>query len=159
MSPTDLQKGNASAARGAIWVLAADAGRVRFFSAEHSDGKLVEFLDLLNPDMRMREGDATSTPKGHVMQGAGGSGQTFEPHHTQSEHSAESFAKEVCERLETARQEGSVARIYVISEPSFLGLIRKNISPATKPLIVQETPRDLSRHPAAEIRTMLPKWL
>lgn len=163
MSSIDFLKGSLPADHAAIWVLTADAGRVRIFSTAHADGELVEFEDLLNPNMRLREGDATSTPKGRSMrrsmQGTGGSGQTFEPRHTQSEHSAESFAKVVCEKMEAARQQGKVRRIYLLSEPSFLGLIRKHVNPATKPLIVQELPRDLSRQSVAEIRRALPQQL
>lgn len=146
-------------AHGAIWVLAADAGRVRVFSAKQSDGELVELEDLLNPEIRMRESEAISTPKGRVMRGSGRVGQTFEPHHAQSEHSAESFAKSVCKRIEAARRDGKVARIYLVAEPSFLGLIRKHINPATKPLIVKELPCDMSRRPATDIRKALPWWL
>lgn len=159
MRQTDSLKDPPQGAHGAIWVVTADAGRVRTFSAEQSNGQLVELEDLLNPEMRLREGGATSAPKGRVMQGPGRVGQTFEPHHTQSQHSADSFAKTVCEKMEAARQEGKVAKIYLIAEPSFLGLIRRHIHPSTEPLIVRELPRDLSRQPAADIRKALPRRL
>lgn len=144
---------------GAILVLTADAGRVRIFSAKQSDGELVELADLCNPAMGLQEGEATSTPKNHVMQGPGETGQTLELRHTQSAHSAESFARYACEIMETVRQAEEVARIYLIVEPSFFGLIRKHINPATKPLIVKELPRDMCRQPAADIRKALPWWL
>lgn len=159
MSPTYTAGVNQGVVRRPVWVIAADAGRARIFSAKRSDGRLVEVEDLLNPDIRLHERDATSSPSGHVTHGPGGIGQTFQPRHTKAEHSAELFARKICERLEWARQHREVGRIYLISEPTFLGLIRKNIDPEIDDLIVQEIAGDMSRRPASDIRKVLPRTL
>ena len=143
----------------ATWVVAADAGRARIFSASQADGQLEEVADFVNPDARLQDHDAMSDRRGHVVQGVAGVGHAFEPRQTHGEHIAESFAKDLCHRLGAAQRNGEVARIYLIADPRFLGLLRKNLDSATHKLVVQETAADFSRHPASEIRGLLPAVL
>ncbi len=143
----------------AAWIVAADAGRARIFRESPADGRLEEFVDLVNPDARLQDHDAMSDRRGHVVQGVAGVGHAFEPRQTHGEHIAESFAKDLCLRLGTAQRSGKVARIYLIADPRFLGLLRKNLDSATHELVVQELAADFSRRPASDIRGLLPAVL
>lgn len=138
-------------------VVAADAGRARIFSAPPGNSRqLTEVTDFLNPAMRLQDHDALSDRKGHVTHGAAGIGHAFEPRQSHSEHTAEVFAKQVCKFLSDARD---AERIYLIADPSFLGVLRKHLDDATRGRIVQEIAADLSRHSTTDIRDALPAVL
>lgn len=148
-----------AASTDVTWVVVADAGRARVLEALGADGSLNEFDDLINPGARLQEHDVVSDRKGRVTQGPAGVGQSFEPRHSQAAHEAEGFARQVCERLDAARQSGEFAKLYLIAEPAFLGLIRKQMSAPVRKLIREEIASDLSRHPVGEIRKVLPERL
>ncbi|MDB5968478.1 MAG: hypothetical protein JWQ90_928 [Hydrocarboniphaga sp.] len=143
----------------AAWVVAADAGRARIFSVSQDDGQLEELVDFVNPDARLQDRDAVSDRRGHVTQGAAGIGHAFEPRESHGEHVAESFAKDLCERLGTAQRSGEVTKIYLLAAPKFLGLLRKNLDKATQRLVVLELASDLTLHSRHDIRSALPAQL
>ena len=143
----------------AIWIIAADAGRARIFSASRDDGQLEELFDFVNPDARLQDHEALSDRRGHVTQGAAGIGHAFEPRESHGEHIAEAFAKDLCHRLGVAQRSGEVKRIYLLAAPQFLGLLRKNLDKATHALVAQELATDLTSHPVSDIRSALPARL
>ncbi|MBL6750084.1 MAG: host attachment protein [Nevskia sp.] len=145
--------------RHATFVVAADAGRARIFTVSPDDGALAELADLLNPAVRLQDHDSVSDRRGHVVQGAAGVGHAFEPRQSHEEHAAETFAKQVCDYLGKAHKSEDLARIYLLAEPAFLGLLRKNLDHATRGCVAQEIASDLTRRPAADIRAALPKVL
>ncbi len=143
----------------AIWIVVADAGRARILSALRHDGQLKELFDLVNPDARLQDHDTLSDRAGHVTQGPAGMGHSFEPRESHSEHIAETFAKDLCHRLNAARCSGELGRIYLLAAPKFLGLLRNNLDKETHKLVVQELATDLTRHPLIDIRNTLPAQL
>lgn len=150
---------HSSANTAAIWVVVADAGRARVLESDGPEGKLTELEDLLNPGARLQEHEAVADRKGRVTQGAAGIGQSFEPRHTQASHEADNFAKDICGKLEAARQQKKVGTVYLVAEPSFLGMVRKHLEPATRLMIREEIASDLTRMPVADIRKVLPARL
>lgn len=152
---TPHRSGNAAP----IWVVVADAGRARVMESDGPEGRLTELEDLLNPGARLQEHEAVADRKGRVMQGAAHVGQSFEPHHTQASHEADNFAKEICGKLETARQQKKVSTVYLVADPTFLGMLRKHLEPATRLMIREEIASDLTRMPVADIRKVLPARL
>ena len=145
-----------AAGGGDVWVVVADAGRARMLLYRHAEDRLEEQEDLVEPEARLQDHEAVSDRKGRATQGVAGIGQSFEPRHTHAEHLADEFAKRVCKRLDAVREAGTVAKIYLIAAPSFLGHLRKHLDAATRALVVEEVAADLSRRPAADIRGVLP---
>lgn len=143
----------------AIYVVAADAGRARIFVAKSENSHMTELADFLNPRSRQQDHDALSDRKGSITQGSAGITHAFEPRQSHAEHSAEVFAKEVCEFLHKASAAGEVDRIYLIAAPNFLGLLRKNLEPSTLKHVVKEMASDIARMPPADIRQTLPHIL
>ena len=68
------------------------------------------------------------------------------------------FADELAAKLQSAINE-EVHKIYLISPPRFLGLLRAAISPEVKKRIVAEMAHDLTQHTARDIRAHLPEYL
>ena len=143
----------------AIWVLVADAGRARFFSADSATASLVEAEDRLHPESRLHERDMASDEPGrtHDSHGEGqhAMGKKVDP----KSQEAIRFAKELCEDLEHRRTGGQVDALYVIAEPAFLGHLRDHMGAPLKQLVKDEINRDLTEHAVADIRGHLPEQL
>lgn len=147
-------------ARSATWIVVADAGRARILSpAENGSMALDERGHLDNNEARQEEHEVLSDRSGHVSQGPGGIGHTFESRVSHGEHVAETFAKKLCARLDKARTTGQISKIYLLAAPHFLGLMRKNLDKDTHRLVAGEFATDLTQHSAADIRRVLPTVL
>lgn len=142
------------------WVIAADTYRARIFEVS-PDQKLTEVEDMYNPDGRMAGRDETSDAYGRFSQGKGnptrqsdrgnpaGVGHrmpsnTVDPQESMQEHHVELFSKEVDRYLDKAREEHRVDKLCVIAEPKFLGLMRRNMSPELKQMVLEEFSNDVS---------------
>jgi protein required for attachment to host cells len=145
--------------RNAVWILAADAGRARLFEAQARNGALAEIEDVINADARLRDLDLVSDRTGHANRGGVGAGNTFEPRQWHLDRAAEMFAKSLCRRLADGRRKGAVGRVYLLADPGFLGLLRKNLDRPTQRIVAGQDARDLTRRPAKVIRQALPAVL
>ncbi len=67
------------------------------------------------------------------------------------------FATHLAKFLSTAEQKGKFQRLYLIAEPSFLGLLRQHISPQIQKTIVGEAAKHLTSSDIATIENHLSK--
>lgn len=139
----------------ATWIVVADAGQARILKAEAEDGVLEEIECLTNPDARLQPHEAQSDRDGS----APGPGSAFEPRQDYKTHVAEAFAKRIATYLGKARRDGSVGRLYLVANPSFLGHLRAELDQPTRRVVVQEVGGDLVRRKPADIRHVLPARL
>ncbi len=139
------------------WILVADAARARFFNAERDD--LNEIEDFVHPESRRHAAETASDEPGstfdRVGEGRHGMGQAVDP----KSQEAIRFAKEIGERLESARQAGDYERLHLVAAPAFLGLLREAMSPPVRELVGSELDKDLVTHSVREIREHLPQRL
>ncbi len=143
----------------ATWILTADRARARIFTAESSRGPLIEMEDLVHPEARLRAQGLTSDAPGRTYDGGRQGGHTVGHEDDPGRIEAERFAKEVCEALSLARKAGRFEKLYVVAAPTFLGLLRECLDPATRRLVAGELDKNLAAHAAAEIRAHLPERL
>jgi protein required for attachment to host cells len=73
--------------------------------------------------------------------------------------SATRLVGEVCEHLERARRRSAFDRLYVVSPPAFLGLMRKCQSTALSGLIASENAKEVTTQWPDQIRARLPQQL
>lgn len=137
-----------------IWVVAADAGRARFFRAAESDGHLKELDDMLDPDSRSTAAELQSDRLGHVRNSRGS--HSLEQRPSLHEAEALAFARRVGHRLVEARRRGDFQRLYLAADPKFLGLLRAELDAPTRRLVAGEIDKDVSRESADAIRQRLP---
>jgi len=141
------------------WIIVADAGHARIFSAEEPNGALTEIQTLTCPEARLHEGDIVSDSPGREHN-ASGSGSHDVGHTSGAKQEvAIRFAEQVCEVIESGRIANRFKRLYVIAAPAFLGMLRKHYSSAASQLIAGEIDKNLTTHDALEIRGQLPKRL
>ena len=141
------------------WVVVADTVRARIFAEEAPRGPLIEIEALTHPEARLHEQQLTSDLPGRSFDSAGqgrhAMGHTFEPKHQE----AVRFAKEVSDRLTSARRAGRVQKLYIVAAPAFLGMLRDALDEATQRVVAGEINKNLVTHDVAEIRDHLPQVL
>ena len=140
------------------WILVADNSRARIFTADKAAGPLHEVRTLTSPEARLHEGDLVTDRAGQDRNpGVAGHGLSGERPHKHD--IADRFAAQVCEELETARNQGQFRKLYVVAAPAFLGMLRHHQSPALRQLIVAEIDKGLATQDPAAIRKALPDFL
>lgn len=141
------------------WVVVADATRARILSAEKPASELKELHTLTHPAARLHEGDLTSDRPGRDRNGST-SGSHDVGHTTDAkQEEAIRFAGKVNEAVESGRAAGKFKKLYVIAAPSFLGLLRKSYSSATRQLIAGEIDKNVATSDLTKIRKQLPEFL
>lgn len=140
------------------WVLIADHARARLFSAATPTAPLEEFEDFDNPSARLREHELSSDSPGRHIGGGNLQGHRAE-HGTKRQHASEAFADAVCERLGQLCSKGAIARLHVVSEPGFLGLLRPRLPEAVRRLVVTEVVKTATHETAQALRAELPAML
>ena len=129
------------------WVLAADSARARIFEWSASDGHLHEVEDMLNPDGRAMEREIDIEPRDNLTRPGGkqlGSGSTYQPASTATQHAAELFSKDVARRLDHARNEHKFDKLCVVADPHMLGLLRDSMSKEVQKMVEEEIAKDIS---------------
>lgn len=140
------------------WIVVADACRARFFAADRPAGPLVEMESLSNPQARLHEGDLVSDRAGRDVSGNGGRHGLGTPNAAKTE-STQRFAGEVCAVLEDGRRRHAFDRLYVLSPPTFLGMLRRHQSNGLRGLVTREIAKDVSTQTPEQIRAQLPDFL
>ena len=138
------------------WVLAADAGRARIFSADSPKSSLRPLKQLISPEARLREQDLTSDRPGRSFDSAGMGRHATEPSTHAREREALRFARDIARHLKQGRDSGAFDRLILVAEPRFLGLVRKAVDSNTAKMIALEVAKDVSKANAKEIRKHLP---
>lgn len=132
-------------------IVVADRGAARLFSAPWPQLEpCVELEGFVHPESRLREHDTVSdrpgrfrTPTGHIA--ATDVGVDFQ-HRT-----AERFAHELLERLESGRKQQEFGRLVLVAPAKFLGELRRELPRDLERMVVAELNRDLVRSQLSEI--------
>jgi protein required for attachment to host cells len=75
------------------------------------------------------------------------------------QQAAITFAKQVAERLESARRHREMDRLMLVAAPEFLGLLRNNLTSELRSMIEEEINLDVVQMTPDEIRAHLPETL
>jgi protein required for attachment to host cells len=138
-----------------IWVLVAESSRAKLYSAENRKAPLVEIGALVHPEARLHEGDLVSDQSGSDG-GSVGQGRHVLDNKTNARDTEKTeFAKNLAHRLEAARKEKAFNRVVLIAPPSFLGLLRDNLSDQVMELVTEQIDKNLVQQPACEVREHL----
>ncbi len=142
------------------WILVADNGRARFFNADSPTSSLNELEDWTHPEGRLHEQKMTSDLPGSDS-GTGGSAERHAYQDKIEPKLQESidFAKRIARHLETARNAKHFEQLLIVSEPSFLGILRQELSDQTRKLVCFELDKNITTHSLEDIRGHLPEYL
>ena len=156
------------------WIIAANAGRARFFSDSDPAEPLQEIEDMVNDAVRLRDtetqtdkiGPTAATNSGHNIGGTQGVGfahngkvgapnKQYQPAHTPAEQEAEHFARDISHYLMEAHQQGRFQQLVLAASPQFLGALRSLLDPHVKQLIKFEVNKDYTHSNAQQLREQL----
>jgi protein required for attachment to host cells len=141
-----------------ILVMVADGAYAKLLTTRSQKGELQLWEEHSHPASRLKNLELTTDGPG-TGRDSGGQGRHSMGHERETHLQEErKFADELAAKLQSAINE-EVHKIYLISPPRFLGLLRAAISPEVKKRIVAEMAHDLTQHTARDIRAHLPEYL
>jgi protein required for attachment to host cells len=156
------------------WIIAANAGRARFFSETDSAEPLQELEDMVNSAAHLRESDLVTDENGPTSaEGSshnigsnaaagfahnaksGAPNKAYQPAQTPSQHEAERFARDIAHYLKEAHQQGRFKQLIISASPEFLGVLRGLLDPQVKSAVKSEFNKDYTHSNAQELRAHL----
>ncbi len=156
------------------WILAANAGRARFFAENGANEPLQELEDMVSPAAQLRTVDTetdTLSPTAasgtrHNIGGNEGAGMAhnakagapnklYQPAQTPDQHAADLFAKDVAEYLLKAQQEGRYQQLVLAASPEFLGVLRTKLNQQVQQAIKTEVNKDYTHSSGQQLREQL----
>jgi protein required for attachment to host cells len=160
MTPTDPDiRRHLPGTSAKLWLLVADEGRARLFSADTPLGPLQELHDVIDPEGRVRDQDLVTDRPGRTFDSAGEGRHAMEPSTDPTETEAVRFAGRLAATLDAARVRDRFEHLGLVAAPAFLGHLRKGLSPETARHVVLEVDKDLTRFDPEAIRERLPERL
>ncbi len=135
--------------REKTWIVVAESSRARLFARNGS--KLDEIETLVHPQGRVRNRDLDSDRPGRTFDSAGPGRHAMNRHNDPKRTEAMNFARQIVERLESARTRGSFTRLVLIAAPEFLGLLRQDMSAPLAGLVTRSIDKNLVQADAGEI--------
>ena len=124
------------------WVVVADGASAKIYHMKKFP-KIELIADFEHKESRLQNQDLISAKSGKSSQSEGSGRYSYQPETEPKDLEAEKFAKFITEIL-SHRKEEECARLYLIASPSFLGLLRRHLSPETVKKIIAESPKDLT---------------
>jgi len=133
------------------WVVVAESSRAKIFELEKRNAPLKEIQGLAHTPSRLHQKELTSdlpgrTPGRHKL-----IQQT-----TTKENASNEFARNIRNHLNSARNKGEFNKLIIMSPPSFLGRLRKQLGSAINKCVISEIDKNLVRHSTRDIQAHLP---
>lgn len=125
------------------WVLVADKCQAKIFRIVKFP-KLEEISRMEHPESRLQNHDLVSSKPGSNFQSIGKARSSYQQETEPKIVEAAKFATEIAHILYTASLNGEFNQLYIIAEPSFLGLLRKHINQNIQKTIVAELAKELT---------------
>ncbi len=142
-----------------IWVIVADSGKARIFSADTPIGALTEREAFVNPEVRVKQMELRTDRPGQTSESAGEGRRAKAVEVEPKDQERIRFAKLLAERLERARLENAFERLALVAAPAFLGLLRESITTPLRAHVSLEVDKDYVSLAPAELRARLPDRL
>lgn len=141
------------------WVIVADSTRARIFNAESSSAPITEVETLTHPEGRMHDREITSDLPGRAYDSKGRGRHTMEQPTDPKQELAIEFARMIARHLDSARVKREFEQLVIVAPPSFLGLLREQLTNTCRKLVAFELNKSLVQNTPEEIRSHLPKLL
>lgn len=136
------------------WIVVANSTQARIFKLQNLE--LIEMDAMIHPESRMHERDLIADKPGAAYAGVAPGRYGMEQQQSPKKNEATIFAKQLIDRLDNARSTGQIDRLFLAATPTFLGLLRREMSHLTANLIVSEVDKDITGLRADEIRGYFP---
>ena len=136
------------------WIVVGNNSQVRIFKLNNLN--LIEIEDFIHPEGRLHEKDLSADGPGMSNPKIGGGSYSMGQQNSPKKNEAMLFAKKVSDFLELARGKGRLERVFLAASPSFLGLLRREMTALMSQLIAAEVDKDITHLNPDDIRGYFP---
>ena len=137
------------------WVLVAESSRAKLYTTKNRTAPITEIEALAHPEGRLHEGDLVSDSAGSDGGSVGQGRHILNDKTSAKEQQACDFAKALASRLDSARNKGEFSKLVLVAPPSFLGLLRDNLSKEVMAMVSNQVDKNLVQKPAESVREYL----
>lgn len=137
------------------WVLVAESSRAKLYTTKNRTAPITEIEALAHPEGRLHEGDLVSDSAGSDGGSVGQGLHILNDKTSAKEQQACGFAKTLASRLDSARNKGEFSKLVLVAPPSFLGLLRDNLSKEVMAMVSIQVDKNLVQKPAESVREYL----
>jgi protein required for attachment to host cells len=138
-----------------IWVLVANSSNAKIYKVERNQN-FIELEVLEHQESRQKDSDLVSSKPGRQFDSLGMGRHAYQQKTSPKLQEYETFARQISNHLDEAREKGKFGKLYLAANPSFLGILRSFMSGHTQALIAGEIDKDLTQIKPQEIREHLP---
>ena len=139
-----------------IRIVVADQAEAIFYDTVSLTAQPVEAGRIADPAAHLHNRDFASDRPGRSYESVGSARHAIARENDPRQREAIRFAREIARTLEEARRNSEFEQLIVVAGPSFLGLMRAELSPPTKACVVHEVHKDLVHSPVEVLREHLP---
>jgi protein required for attachment to host cells len=139
-----------------IRIVVADQAEAIFYDSTSLRTSPKEVARISDPAAHLHNRDFSSDRPGRSYESVGGARHALERENDPRQREAVRFARRIARRLDDARRKEEFEELIVVAGPSFLGLMREELSKPTRARVVHEVHKDLVHSPLAALRKHLP---
>lgn len=144
-------------ARTKTWALVTNGVRARIFR-NLDNGDSEEPIEVISKAESTHLRDIMSDKPGRSFSsGAGGRRSAMEPGSDPVYREMQDFAQKTLSALETHRRAGRFNRLAIFAAPKMLGILRREMPPALREVVVLEKGANLIGLPEADLRKLIRK--
>ncbi|CRX39424.1 host attachment protein [Estrella lausannensis] len=137
------------------WVVVCNKEKARIFEVEKF-GNLREIYTMVHPQSAMKAEMLTRDGLGRTNEMFRSGHSTMDPTTPLKLKEAMNFAKEVAKYLESQKNGMRYTRMFIMAEPSFLGILRDELNHNVVKCVEGEIPKDLTKLDAKAIWEHMP---
>jgi len=136
------------------FVVTCDSAAARIFLTQSRFGDWIEIEVLTNPAAATRERDRVTDRPGRVFDSFGKGRHAMAPEETGRQHEMHRFAHKVGNYLNRGLTAGDFKYLVLIADPTFLGYLRQELSPATRRAVCYEVPMNATGYDARKLKAL-----
>lgn len=140
-----------------IRIVVADERRVNFFDTAALNSPLAPQGSMYNAAAGLRDQDLESDREGRRFGGTAGHHHGVDGERSTQQHELTLFAKEVAQRIDSARVNHEFDKLILVAAPKMLGLLRQCLPEPSQTLVAAEVAKDVVHQGTDAIRNVVPR--
>lgn len=124
------------------FIVACSGAEARIFMSERRFGNWNQLEHLANPGATLRDQDRNTDRPGRAFDSFGRGRHAMSPEESARDHELQTFAGDITQYLSKAHAAGQFRQLVLVAEPTFLGFLRRKLSPSLKRALSFEVPKN-----------------
>ena len=136
------------------WILVANSSQAKVFKLTKFP-EIEEIQSLDHPESRLHNQDLVTDRPGRGFQSTGESRSSYQPSTEPKAVEIEKFAQKINGYLSAAHNNGEFVKLYVMANPTFLGILRSTLHHNIQKVIIAEVDKDMTDRKKSEIEEQI----